>query len=148
MTFEQAHRFAEVWLPAWTGNDSGKLASFYTDDLFYSDPTVPNGIEGKPAFLSYLSRLLANNPAWVWTQEDAIPLEGGFLNKWKLDAPVGSGIVTCRGVCTVQFRGSLIRRNEVYFDTLPLINAIKSWNRRKRASPSTRGIATMPPPSV
>ena len=133
MTFEQAHRFAEVWLPAWTGNDPRKLASFYTDDLFYSDPTVPNGIEGKPAFLNYLSKLLANNPAWAWTQEDAVPLEGGFLNKWKLDAPVGDQIVNCRGVCTVQFRGSLIRRNEVYFDTMPFISAIESWNRRKRA---------------
>ncbi len=134
MTLEQARRFAEVWLPAWTGNDPRKLVSFYTDDLFYSDPTVPDGIEGKPAFLSYLSKLLANNPMWAWKQEDAIPLEDGFLNKWKLDAPVGDRIVSCRGVCTVQFRGSLIRRNEVYFDTLPLIGAIEAWNRRNRTA--------------
>jgi SnoaL-like domain len=132
MTREQAHRFAAGRLLAWTGNDPKKLAAFYTDDLFYSDPTVPNGIEGKPAFLRYLSKLLADNPACVWTQEGAIPMEGGFLNKWKLDAPVGDGNVTCHGVCTVEFRAALICRNQVYFGTLPLISAIESWNRRKR----------------
>ncbi len=132
MTREQARRFAASWLPAWTGNDPKKLAAFYTDDLFYSDPTLPNGVEGKPAFLRYLSKLLANNPAWVWTQEDAIPMQGGFLNKWKLEAPVGNGIITCHGVCTVEFSGALVRRNQVYFDTLPLISAIESWNRQKR----------------
>ena len=134
MTREQAHRFAARWLPAWTGNDPEKLASFYTDDVFYCDPTVPEGLEGKPALLRYLSKLLADNPAWVWTQEDAIPMDGGFLNKWKVTVPVGDEVVICHGVCTVQFRGSLIRRNEVYFDSLPLISAIKSWNRRKQAA--------------
>jgi hypothetical protein len=37
----------------------------------------------------YLSKLLANNPDWVWTHESGIPLQDGFLNKWRLDAPVG-----------------------------------------------------------
>jgi len=131
MTREQARRFSAKWLPAWTGNDPHKLASFYTDDLFYSDPTVPDGVEGKPAFLAYLSKLLANNPAWVWTQIDAIPMAGGFLNKWRVDAPVGDKTVICRGVCMVQFKKSLISRNEVYFDTMPLMGAIASWNQRK-----------------
>jgi hypothetical protein len=83
------------------------------------------------AFIRYLSRLLANNPDWVWTHESAIPLEDGFLNRWKLDAPVGDRIITCRGVCTVQMTGGLIYRNEVYFDTRHLIAAIEDWNARK-----------------
>jgi hypothetical protein len=134
MAPDQARLFTASWLPAWIGNDPRKLASFYTDDLFYSDPTVPDGLSGKEAFIRYLSKLLANNPDWVWTHESAIPLENGFLNKWRLDAPVGDKIITCRGVCTVQMAGELIYRNEVYFDTLQLIAAIRDRNERKIGS--------------
>lgn len=128
---DEARRFAAEWLPAWTGNDPQRLAAFYTDDLFYSDPTRPDGIVGKAAFIRYLSTLLATNPNWIWTHEAGIPLEDGFLNKWRLEAPVGDDIVRCRGVCTVQLRGGLIYRNEVYFDPSTLIGAIRAWNQRK-----------------
>jgi len=137
MTTDEAREFAGRWLPAWTGNNPRKLAAFYTDDLFYLDPTMPAGVTGKDAFIGYLSRLLANNPDWIWTHNSAVPLEDGFLNKWRLDAPVGDQLVTCRGVCTVQMRGGLIYRNEVYFDTLDLIAAIRAWNTRKSLAPST-----------
>jgi len=137
MTADEAREFAGRWLPAWTGNNPRKLAAFYTNDLFYLDPTVPGGVTGKDAFVRYLSRLLANNPDWIWTHNSAVPLEDGFLNKWRLDAPVGDQLVTCRGVCMVQMRGGLIYRNEVYFDTLDLITAIRAWNARKSLAPST-----------
>lgn len=131
MTQDEARQFAERWLPAWTGNNPLKLASFYTDDLFYSDPTLPEGVVGKEAFVRYLSKLLGNNPDWVWTHESAIPMQDGFLNRWRLDAPVGNRMITCRGVCTVQMTGGLIYRNETYFDTLHLITAIRAWNTAK-----------------
>jgi hypothetical protein len=131
MTPDQARQFAGKWLPAWTGNQPQKLAAFYTDDLYYSDPTLPGGVTGREAFVRYLSKLLANNPDWIWTHESAIALQDGFLNKWRLDAPVGDRVITCRGVCTVQMTGGLIYRNEVYFDTCPLITAIRNWNARK-----------------
>jgi hypothetical protein len=131
MTPDEAREFAQRWLPAWTGNNPLKLASFYTDDLFYSDPTLPDGVIGKEAFTRYLSKLLGNNPDWVWTHESAIPMQDGFLNKWRLDAPVGDRVITCRGVCTVQMTGGLIYRNETYFDTLHLITAIRDWNKKK-----------------
>jgi hypothetical protein len=131
MTAEEAREFAARWLPAWSGNNPRKLAAFYTDDLFYSDPTLPNGVTGKDAFIRYLSKLLANNPDWIWTHNSSIPLQDGFLNKWRLDAPVGDQLITCPGVCVVQMRDGLIYRNEVYFDTLDLITAIHAWNARK-----------------
>ncbi len=131
MTQDEARQFAERWLPAWTGNNPVKLASFYTDDLFYSDPTLPEGVVGKEAFIRYLSKLLGNNPDWVWTHESAIPMQDGFLNRWRLDAPVGNRMITCRGVCTVQMTDGLIYRNETYFDTLHLITAIRAWNTAK-----------------
>ena len=47
MTPEEARRFAERWLPAWTGNDPELLASFYADDAFYCDPAIPGGVSGR-----------------------------------------------------------------------------------------------------
>jgi len=137
MTPDEAREFTAKWLPAWTGNNPQAVLSFYTDDVFYLDPTVPEGLRGKQAFGRYLSKLLANNPNWVWTNESAIPLEGGFLNKWRLDAPVGDRTITCRGVCTVQFRAGLIYRNEVYFDTLPLLTALREWIAREERTKPT-----------
>jgi hypothetical protein len=117
MTKEKAREFASRWLPAWTGNDPEKLADFYSDDALYLDPAVPGGIRGKDNLLAYFRKLLAQNPNWVWTQIEAIPMEGGFLNKWLARIPIGDKIIESIGVCFVQFGdGGKIRRNEVYFD--------------------------------
>jgi hypothetical protein len=117
MTKEKAREFASRWLPAWTGNDPEKLADFYSDDALYLDPAVPGGIRGKDNLLAYFRKLLAQNPDWVWTQIEAIPMEGGFLNKWLARIPIGDKIIESIGVCFVQFGdGGKIRRNEVYFD--------------------------------
>lgn len=32
------------WLKAWSLNDVGKLCEFYAEDVFYSDPHYPKGI--------------------------------------------------------------------------------------------------------
>lgn len=117
MTKEQAREFASRWLPAWTGNEPEKLAAFYSDDALYLDPAVPGGIRGKEKLLAYFRKLLAQNPGWVWTQIEAIPLEDGFLNKWHARIPIGERVIESVGVCFVQFDGQgKIRRNEVYFD--------------------------------
>jgi len=34
-------------LPAWTGNEPEKLASYYSDDCLYLDPEIPDGLNGK-----------------------------------------------------------------------------------------------------
>jgi hypothetical protein len=59
---EQARAFAEKWLPAWSGNRPELLTSFYTDDAFYRDPAVPEGVRGRRALLDYFTRLLGHNP--------------------------------------------------------------------------------------
>lgn len=119
MSETSAREFAGKWLPAWTGNDPDRLAAFYTDDAFYADPGVPDGIRGKAALLEYFRRLLARYPDWVWTQERALPLQDGFLNFWKAEIPAANETIVLHGVCTVQVRAGLIYRNEVYFDRLP-----------------------------
>ena len=85
--------------------------------------------------MSYFKKLLGNNPAWVWQHLSGVPLEDGFLNKWRASVPVGNRVIDCRGVCSVQLRAGLIYRNEVYFDTFELITAIHAWNREKNSAP-------------
>ena len=133
MTKEEAREFASKWLPAWTGNDPEKLAGYYSDDCFYLDPGIPDGVTGKKELIEYFSKLLAQNPNWVWTQIEPIPMEGGFLNKWLAKIPVGEKIVECIGVCFVQFDDQKkIKRNEVYFDRNVLISEILKYKKLKK----------------
>ena len=125
MRVDVARAFAERWLPAWTGNDPERLASFYSDDVYYLDPAVPGGIRGRDALLDYFRTLLARNPEWVWTQIEALPVEGGFLNKWRARIPVGRKTLDVVGLCLVQFDAAgKIRRNEVYFDRSVLLREL------------------------
>lgn len=120
-TIEEAKNFASRWLPAWSGNEPERLAAFYAEDCFYLDPGVPAGLHGRSELLIYLRRLLARYPDWTWTQIEAIPMDGGFLNKWLARIPVASKTVEVTGVCLVQINTEgFISRNEVYFDRLSL----------------------------
>ena len=132
MNKEEAREFASRWLPAWTGNQPEELAAFYSDDCFYLDPAIPGGVKGKSQLTTYFRQLLGQNPNWVWTQIEPIPMEQGFLNKWNAKIPVGETIIACVGVCLVQFDDhGKINRNEVYFDRSELISEIKSYQKNK-----------------
>lgn len=132
MTKDQAREFASIWLPAWTGNDPEKLAGFYSDDAFYLDPLIPDGVKGKESLIAYFQKLLAQNPDWVWTQIEPIPMEDGFLNKWLAKIPVGEKVLEIVGVCFVQFNDQgKIRRNEVYFDRTELLSEIYKYKKSK-----------------
>ena len=132
VTVEQAREFASRWLPAWTGNDPEGLAAFYSSDALYLDPVVPGGVRGKEELLAYFRKLLAQNPEWVWTQIEAIPMQDGLLNKWLAKIPVGPKVLECVGVCFVQFDyDGLIRRNEVYFDRTDLVKEIYRYQEKK-----------------
>jgi hypothetical protein len=120
---EAARRFAERWLPAWTGNRPEHLVSFYTDDVFYCDPAVPQGLRGRAALLAYFTKLLARYPSWVWTQRGSIPLEDGFLNLWHARIPAAGRTLEIDGVCTVQLRDGRIYSNQVFFDRSELLRA-------------------------
>ena len=124
---KEAREFAENWLPAWSGNRPEYLASYYSEDCFYQDDQVPDGIRGRKNLTTYFSKLLADNPEWIWTQIEAIPMQGGFLNKWHASIPVRDEVVNCIGVCLVQLDlYGLIKRNEVYFDRTELVSKILS----------------------
>ncbi|MEM8508763.1 MAG: nuclear transport factor 2 family protein [Bacteroidota bacterium] len=120
---KKAKEFADDWLPAWSGNHPLELAEYYAHDCYYSDPACPEGISGKDALIKYFVQLLAKNPNWIWEQIEAIPMEKGFLNKWKAIIPVGTTHIQCIGVCIVQFNNrQQIVRNEVYFDRTELVH--------------------------
>jgi hypothetical protein len=118
---EAARRFAERWLPAWTGNRPELLVSFYDEDVFYCDPAIPHGVRGRDALLAYFTKLLARNPAWVWTHRGSIPLEHGFLNLWHASIPADGRRLELDGVCTVQLRDGRIYSNQVFFDRSALL---------------------------
>ena len=137
MNKDEAREFALKWLPAWTGNEPEKLADFYSDDCFYLDPLIPAGVSGKKELLSYFKKLLSQNPDWIWTQIEPIPMEGGFLNKWLAKIPVGPKVIECVGVCFVQFDGEgKIKRNEVYFDRSRLIAEIYKYTTLNTPKPA------------
>jgi hypothetical protein len=128
----EAKQFAQKWLPAWSGNNPELLVSFYSEDAFYLDPGVPDGVKGKPDLLAHFRKLLANNPNWVWSQIEGIPLADGFLNKWLAKIPVGPVTLEIVGVCLVQLDSAgKIRRNEVYFDRTQLLAEIAKFRQRK-----------------
>ncbi len=120
---DNARSFAEKWLPAWTGNRPELLASFYAQDVVYSDPAITDGVRGREALLAYFCKLRARNPEWVWVHRGSIPMEDGFLNLWRASIPVGSRTVESEGVCTVQLRDGLIYANHVFFDRSELLKA-------------------------
>jgi len=125
----EARAFAERWLPAWTGNQPERLAAFYSEDTFYCDPVIPEGVRGRAALTTYFRKLLARNPAWVWTHRGSMPMADGFANLWHASIPVGGRTVEVDGLCTVQLRDGLIYRNEVYFDRTELLAALSTGAR-------------------
>ncbi|RLA48346.1 MAG: hypothetical protein DRR42_16890 [Gammaproteobacteria bacterium] len=124
MNSEDARKFAEKWLPAWSGNRPELLASFYTEDAIYSDPAIPEGVRGRDSLQLYFVKLLGRNPEWVWVHRGSIPIQDGFLNHWRASIPVAERTVVAEGVCTVQLRDGLIYANHVIFDRSELLDAL------------------------
>jgi steroid delta-isomerase-like uncharacterized protein len=125
MELEQAKEFCERWLPAWTGNRSDLLISFYADDAFYSDPYIPQGLKGKEKLLAYLRKFISVFPNWKYEYVEIFSTTNGFTLKWKVSLPVNNETVVDYGLDIVEISDGKIRRNEVYFDTARLMKAIK-----------------------
>jgi steroid delta-isomerase-like uncharacterized protein len=125
MEQEKAKEFCERWLPAWTGNKPEMLVAFYSDDAFYSDPYIPQGLKGKEKLLAYLRKLISIYPDWKYEHVEIFPTENGFTLKWKVSLPMNNDTVVDYGVDIVEISNGKITRNEVYFDTARLMKAIK-----------------------
>lgn len=117
--------FCKAWLDSWTGNKPETLLKFYHADAFYTDPSKRSGLIGHAQLLPYFSKLLALNPNWEWTAVEIIPTLNGFTLKWKATIPVGDSFVEETGLDIVEIQDELIIRNEVYFDRLNWMEALK-----------------------
>jgi hypothetical protein len=125
MELEKAKEFCEQWLAAWTGNRPEHLISFYSDEAFYSDPYIPQGLKGKEQLLGYFRKLISIYPNWKYEQVEIFPTKNGFTLKWKLSIPINNETVVDYGVDIVEISNDKIIRNEVYFDTAHIMKAIK-----------------------
>jgi len=120
MNDQEARTFSERWLVAWTGNRPEALLQFYAPDAFYRDPARPQGLRGEAELAPYLRRLLAANPAWVWTVTEVAPTPKGFTLKWHATIPAGDAVIEEDGLDIVEVSDGLITRNEVYFNAVAL----------------------------
>ena len=117
--------FCEKWLEAWSGNRPEYLIRFYSDDALYVDPAHKEGLRGRERILSYFKKLLAANPNWVWRAIDVFPADLGFVLKWEATIPVRREAITEVGIDIVDIDEGRITRNEVFFDRLSLLNALR-----------------------
>jgi steroid delta-isomerase-like uncharacterized protein len=123
---DRTRSFLRRWLAAWTGNRPDELLCFYAEDVLYRDPAHPRGLRGKPALRSYLKKLLARYPDWVWELREVVGDREACAVKWKATVPTGDDRVTIEGLDLVEIRDDLIVRNEVYFDPRDLPTARSS----------------------
>ena len=130
MELEKAKEFCERWLPAWTGNRPELLISFYADDAFYSDPYISQGLKGKEKLLAYLKKMISAYPDWKYEHVEIFPTKNGFTLKWKVSLPFKNDTVVDFGVDIVEIANGKITRNEVYFDTVQLLKAIREKNHK------------------
>jgi len=125
MKLEKAKDFCNQWLPAWTGNKPELLILFYSEDAFYLDPFVPQGIKGDEQILAYFRKFISYYPNWKYEPVEIFPTENGFTLKWKVSLPVNDDTIVEYGLDIVEISNDKIIRNEVYFDTASLLRNIK-----------------------
>lgn len=126
MTPTNLENFCDAWLAAWTGNKSDQLLNYYAEGAYYQDPHLRGGTTDRTALRTYFSKLLGANPNWVWCRETLWPNEKGFTLKWKAQIPLPNGeTLTEYGMDIVELQGDKITRNEVYFDRVNWLKALK-----------------------
>lgn len=117
---QDLNALCDRWLAAWSGNRPDALIEYYTEDAWYADPGVPDGLQGRSALLGYLMKLLKRYPDWTWRRAGLYPTPQGFVLKWQATVPRGSKIIHCTGMDLVELRDGKISRNEVYFNAAAL----------------------------
>lgn len=107
------------WLKAWSDKDVDGLVAFYTEDVVYKDPQVPQGVNGHEQLRAYLTGLFNATPAMRYDPEEIWPTEAGFCGRWYCvigDDPKAAPAMRGFDLCVL--RGDKIALNEVYVHTL------------------------------
>ncbi len=105
-------------LEAWNRADPEKVAEYYTEDLEYRDPTVPEGIIGRDEFTKYLQLIFKVWPTQQWILRNIYPHaeEGSFSADYDFLIANAKKTIRGRGIDRLVFRGGRIRLNHVYLN--------------------------------
>lgn len=103
---------------AWNRGDAEAVASFYTDDLDYRDPTVPDGITRKEDFINYLKLIFKVWPEQEWIGKTIMPHEkrGAFSVSYNFRFASGDKVIQGSGIDRIEFSGDRISLNHIYLN--------------------------------
>jgi len=106
------------WLAAWNKADAELTASFYTDELDYRDPTVPQGIFKKEEFIKYLKLIFKVWPNQKWVARNIMPhaSEGSFSADYEFKISNGRTTIQGCGMDRIEFKGNKVCLNHVYLN--------------------------------
>lgn len=111
--------FNKRWLQAWSDKDVERLLTFYSDDVRYVDPGVPQGLSGQEALRGYLTTLFASLPATRYDPEEIWLTPVGYCGRWYCvlgDDPKAAPAMRGFDLCVM--KGDKIALNEVYVHML------------------------------
>jgi hypothetical protein len=110
-------------LDAWNRADVEAVASFYSDDLDYRDPSVPLGIKNKTEFVKYLKLLFKIWPSqsWILDKVYSHTTEGSFNVDYTFRFANEKTSIIGKGIDLIIFKDDKVCVNHVY------LNAAK-WN--------------------
>ena len=107
------------WLQAWSDKDVEGLLAFYSADVAYRDPQVPQGLSGREALRGYLTELFASTPPMTYEPDEVWATDAGWCGRWYCAMAMPDGTTTwLRGFDLVVLQGTEIALNEVYVHTL------------------------------
>jgi len=105
-------------LEAWNKADAGLVASYYSDNLEYRDPTVPKGIVNKSDFIKYLELIFSVWPHQKWVLKNIFPHEKEGSFSMDYDFRIGNNTTSIQGcgIDRIEFADDKIRLNHVYLN--------------------------------
>ena len=128
MDRKKTMELAKNVLDAWNRHDVEGVLSCYTEDCVYLDPNTDGPVNGHKAFRKYLTRLFEQwqmhwtlREFYLFSEEEG----GGFLWHAELTPVKGGSTVEINGMDLVMVEGDRLSRNEVYFDRMPVLRALK-----------------------
>jgi hypothetical protein len=105
-------------LEAWNKADAELVASYYSDNLEYRDPTMPQGIFNKGDFIKYLQLVFS-----VWPQQKWVPKnifshdkEGSFSVDYDFRIANNTTSIQGCGMDRIEFTKDKVRLNHVYLN--------------------------------
>lgn len=105
-------------LEAWNKADAELVASYYSDNLEYRDPSVPQGIFNKSEFIKYLQLVFSVWPQQKWVPKDIFPhdKEGSFSVDYDFRIANNTTSIQGCGIDRIEFTKDKVHLNHVYLN--------------------------------